>query len=571
MSSPSPRTPPSGRRGSIAIGGRSVLVGERPPLSWAPSLTPDSGGENFKSFTIPKGGVSAMMPADVATARDLKFQPHLLVEERAETPSLLPRRGFPATIVQHTSQASSGGSEEILGETVLSQDEHRFVFTVLRGSGTGMRVGVASADGSCNWGFRLFDGRLSQHLPRTHQLQSAAATRALDTDPKELRPKQGLPIALGGAELPRRLCQGPNPWDHSPGLRIEVTVNMALRTLVFHAGNGLSFDAGITLPAEGVRPWFESRLLGDAIAISEHRIRPASSTLVMRQPFVSTRSRTPEARRPLWSPRQQDAELRATSPRRASSPRGATSPSRAFNSSAPRFASDPNVPRRQASTPERGRHPSPARTQVGRSPSPAASRTGAAVGSMMLSSSMKAILQEQEQLLTSLKAMQPRLKQTSSAPRHTDLRSPRFSSPASRRGASPTHRRRSPFDPVELDELQSARTRIAELERENSVLRRQASPEASFSAADPARSPSRVIPPPSPVPLQLPGGAAIESTAARTSASISSVPPPGITEQSQITGALEITDTQVNGLSAAELQRLQATRVLQHDSLLPAA
>ena len=439
--------------------------------------------EDFSSFTIPRaqpGGhaIDGMTSIDLAVANRLKMQPRLLVDERPDTPSVLPRSGLPATIVQHMSQPSRGVANELIGETLMTQDEHRFVFTVLRGSGTGMRVGVASADGRCNWGIRIFDGRLTQHVPHV-RMQSAAAARSKDNGDGKEDVELNVPIAMGGGNLPPKLCQGPATWDRA-GLRIEVTVNMTMRTLVFHvASSGKAFDAGIQLPEEGVRPWFESRLIGDTIALSEHRVRPGNSILVVRRPLArATRSSTPEARRPSSA----YSSPRATSPRRVASPSlslyAATSPRaksprgyspRGFGSSAARFRiqdDEPAALTASASTPGRRRSASAERSLRPQSPTLPRVLLHSRSGTPISSSTIHDILRDQEALLK-------QLKQAGS------IMSPR--TPA--RASSPTRPRRRPDSPTGRDELQSARSRIEQLAKENDLLRSQISPEHRSSPA----------------------------------------------------------------------------------------
>ena len=443
--------------------------------------------DDFSSFTIPRAQpgahvVDGMTSVDLAVASRFKMQPKLLVDERPDTPSVLPKSGLPATIVQHMSQPSRGVANEIIGDTLMTQDEHRFVFTVLRGSGTGMRVGVASANGSCNWGIRIFDGRLTQHVPQV-RMQSAAAARSKDNDDSNV--DLNLPIAMGGGNLPPKLCQGPATWDRA-GLRIEVTVNMTMRTLVFHvASSGKAFDTGIRLPKEGVRPWFESRLIGDTIALSEHRVRPGHSILVVRRPLARvTRSSTPEARRPSSA----YSSPRATSPRRTASPSlyAPTSPRakasracspRGFGSSSARFRVQDSEPAAAGGgTPGRRRSASAERSL--RPQSPMSSRVLPHCGSRttMSSSTIHNILRDQETLLKQLK--QAGFSMSARAP----VRAP-----------SPTRPRKHPDSPAIRDELQSARFHVEQLAKENAFLRSQISPEPrNLPAALPLSLPAKL-------------------------------------------------------------------------------
>ena len=62
--SPSPRTPsPQKRRGSIQFGGLSAVrtAAARAPMTW------EHTDENFRSFTIPEGGIAAMTMMDQTT------------------------------------------------------------------------------------------------------------------------------------------------------------------------------------------------------------------------------------------------------------------------------------------------------------------------------------------------------------------------------------------------------------------------------------------------------------------------------------------------------------------------
>ena len=73
---------------------------------------------------------------------------------------------------------------EMLSESVISSaHEHRFLFTILRGTGTFLRVGVATeGEPRSSWALRLSDGRLETSEPLTFSALgrhgSSAASRA---------------------------------------------------------------------------------------------------------------------------------------------------------------------------------------------------------------------------------------------------------------------------------------------------------------------------------------------------------------------------------------------------------
>ena len=186
-------------------------------------------------------------------------RPAWSMDETEDTWSrLLP---FGGGVIQHIRQTSTRDSpDEVLGEHLMTQGEHRIAFTMLRGTGTGMRVGVATEDGSRTWGYRVSDGRLSQHPPPA------------------------------GAGLLPRLSSDGIVWNRLPGsLKVEVVVNLEARTLEFNTGVP-SIDTIIQLPEEGgMRFWFESILKDDAIAISEYRFIAARD--------IPSRRRSPSPRR----------------------------------------------------------------------------------------------------------------------------------------------------------------------------------------------------------------------------------------------------------------------------------
>ena len=169
---------------------------------------------------------------------------------------LLPQGG---AVLQHVEQPTSGDTNEVCGEPLISSEgEHRFTFTIIRGSGTGMRVGIASADGRQTWGFRIFDGRLQQWPP----------------PPSERSRSDASSMAANGDENDGHTSSTERIWNRVPGQKIEVVVDVTHKRLMFNVGlnGGCALNVGIDLPPEGFRPWFESKLKLDAIAISSTRV-----------------------------------------------------------------------------------------------------------------------------------------------------------------------------------------------------------------------------------------------------------------------------------------------------------
>jgi hypothetical protein len=214
------------------------------PMEDGEVLAWQEAAQSFTSYTLPAQADLGPPGSETRVNMALSLPPN-----RSNLWSnLLPHGG---SVVQHIRQPRAGGKDEVLGEPLLTGDgEHRFVFTVISGTGTGMRVGIASADGSQTFGMRLYDGRLAQHPP---------------PPPKD----------DGEGGLPARLCsETDRVWDRIPGTRIEIIVDLTTRRLDFNVGEsgGRTVDAGVQLPREGVRPWFQCQLKGDAVAISEHRV-----------------------------------------------------------------------------------------------------------------------------------------------------------------------------------------------------------------------------------------------------------------------------------------------------------
>ena len=222
---------------------------------------------------------------------------------------------FGGGVIQHTRKCSSRDSpDEVLGEHLMTQGEHRFCYTVLRGSGTGMRVGVASANGSQTVGIRLYDGRVVHSPGLSAEPGSPRWLREnVSKSDGDGRRKWALPIALGGAELPPQLVHEFDPqrrmlWDRLPGaVKIELVVNLTARSLVFTVGSN-SIEAGITLPEGGIRMWFESKMQNDAIAVTEYRAGPAPTC--SKAPTPAPRSSLASTRmRPLPASFEQDQEV----------------------------------------------------------------------------------------------------------------------------------------------------------------------------------------------------------------------------------------------------------------------
>ena len=261
--------------------------------------------EAFASFVIP-ADAATMGDRDRVVAESLKkhlFPVPLYVQPQASPlkrtlkralseptsehwARLLPSGGG---VIQHTRRCSTRDSpDEVLGEHLMTHGEHRFIFTVLRGTGTGMRVGVASADGSKTVGIRLYDGRVVHHPATSAEHGSPRWLRAhAPMGDGDTRRKWALPIALGGTELPPQLTREDEPrakmlWDRLPGaVQIETVVNLVARKLTFTVG-ATTIEAAVELPEGGVRLWFESRTEHDAIAVSEYRAGPAPAASKVR-------------------------------------------------------------------------------------------------------------------------------------------------------------------------------------------------------------------------------------------------------------------------------------------------
>lgn len=137
-------------------------------LAWRP-VAPDLDG--FATFEMPEDWTQlqadTQMPSpDWVVASRLKpTLPTLRPEVWLGASGLLPYGG---SVVQHTRQCKLGDRstvDEAVAEPLMVEGEHAFSFTILRGSGTGMRIGVAADSGGCAWGLRVYDGKLQIYPP----------------------------------------------------------------------------------------------------------------------------------------------------------------------------------------------------------------------------------------------------------------------------------------------------------------------------------------------------------------------------------------------------------------------
>ena len=225
---------------------KKIKVLDDNTLRWQPS-------EAFESFYKPPIG-EQLLPQDRIVADrcykrktlppvplEIQLRPDELVTETVNQPPeaaavdtwarILPVGGG---VIQHNRTCSSRERpDEAFGQHLMTEGEHRITFVTVRGTGTGMKVGVASDDGSKTWGFRLFDGRLCQ-FPNPPPAQGSSKWMQTHKIGDE-HLHWSLPNSMGGDGLSLKLTHT-RFWDRMPGQRIEIIVNMAERSLVFNAG-----------------------------------------------------------------------------------------------------------------------------------------------------------------------------------------------------------------------------------------------------------------------------------------------------------------------------------------------
>ena len=146
----------------------------------------------------------------------------------------------------HTRNATSGSSDCALGDFIMKAQvggRHTLRFTVVQSrgtTGTGMRVGVASEDGTRVCGIRVWDGKLYPSAPH------------------------------GGD--PRYIFL----THRGSGREVEVCVDYDSRRLTFTIDGEGTVDARVTpdsLP-DSLRAWVQCVYQGDAIVLSGYRFTP---------------------------------------------------------------------------------------------------------------------------------------------------------------------------------------------------------------------------------------------------------------------------------------------------------
>ena len=189
--------------------------------------------------------------------------------------------------------------DDAFGNFVMTRGEHKFVYEIecdlhkdtkgndrlpgsgfrpksalpsraAVGSGSGIRVGVASKDGSKRWGIRPSDGR--------------AVSQGDDIDHRDYGPTSNL---LADAVMP---CQ----QARAVGTRVEVTVNMARRIVKDSVDGATAVDSGV-LPddyPDELIPWCQLFYQNDAVTLSDHRFRPVNHPPSPRSPSDAARKDT---------------------------------------------------------------------------------------------------------------------------------------------------------------------------------------------------------------------------------------------------------------------------------------
>ena len=179
--------------------------------------------------------------------------------------------GGVASVIRHKRQCNSRDQADNAYCPAITQGEVEFTFTCLSGTGTCMRVGVASADNSSETvGIKLVNGDM------------AIEPRGRDWRNRE--PIQNLKIDNEGGGKPL--------VKHN----ITCRVNMAMGVVSFCVDNGMPIEPLGDLPKCGVRPWVQMFYKGDCVAVSSFR-----------------RTGHDSQGRPLW---------RCPSPKRSPSPNG---------------------------------------------------------------------------------------------------------------------------------------------------------------------------------------------------------------------------------------------------------
>ena len=179
---------------------------------------------------------------------------------------------FPHSRIIHTRQSRVCQPDEAIGEFVMTRGEHRFVFeiklaphvigTARASSASGILVGVASPDGHQRFGIRPSDGRAIS-IPAVEREQQA--------------------VMVGGSSRTERAVSQ----------RIEVTVNMARRLVLYSIDGAPAVDSGV-LPddyPDSLVPWCSLFYKNDSVTLSHHQTRGVNYPTSPRSPPSSAGNR----------------------------------------------------------------------------------------------------------------------------------------------------------------------------------------------------------------------------------------------------------------------------------------
>mmetsp|Transcript_63383 Transcript_63383/g.125327 ORF Transcript_63383/g.125327 Transcript_63383/m.125327 type:complete len:231 (-) Transcript_63383:302-994(-) len=177
-------------------------------------------------------------------------------------------RHHPHSRLVHARQSRVCQPDEAIGSWVMTKGEHRFVFEIMcarASSGSGIRVGVASTDGYHRWGIRPSDGRaISIPAPTKDEQRIVLLAENLHT-------------------------------ERAVGRRVEVTVNMARRTVLYSIDGAPAVDSGV-LPddyPDALVPWCSLYYKHDTVTLSHHQSRGLNYATSPRSPSAARAKRSP--------------------------------------------------------------------------------------------------------------------------------------------------------------------------------------------------------------------------------------------------------------------------------------
>ena len=187
------------------------------------------------------------------------------------------RDGFyPKSRAEHLRQSRVNEADDILGDKVMTKGEHRFIFEIdssTSSSCSNIRVGVASIDGHSAQRTLPVAARLHIH-PRCVRVLLAAERWGI-------RPIDGRSVSCTAGRMDTAVllasgsCERTVPKERTVRQRVEVTVNMNRRLVLYSVDGAIAIDSGV-IPddyPDALVPWVQLFYKGDSVTLSEHRYR----------------------------------------------------------------------------------------------------------------------------------------------------------------------------------------------------------------------------------------------------------------------------------------------------------